>query len=80
MALEAKVGRTGETGVDRVVLEQYPEGVYVYVFERPDSRFPEWDHLQDDWDMAKRACAQDYGIALDVWKEIPDTSLHGPHN
>jgi hypothetical protein len=74
MALEAIVNRQG---VYRVVLEQYPEGVYVLVFDTAEARWPCEDHLQSDWAMAKRAAAQDYAITEDRWKEIPDTRFNG---
>ena len=74
MALEAIVDREG---VYRVVLEEYPEGVYVLGFDTPESRSPCEDHLQNDWAMAKRAALQDYGIADGMWKEIPDTHFNG---
>jgi len=74
MALEAIVNRKD---VYRVVLEEYPEGVYVLVFDTPDSRWPCQDHLQNDWAMAKRSALQDYGITEDMWKEIPDTRFNG---
>ena len=74
MALEAILDRPG---VYRVVLEEYPEGVYVLVFDTPDAKWPREDHLQNDWAMAKRAASQDYGIADDVWREIPETGFNG---
>ena len=76
MALEATVNRDG---IHRIVLEQYQEGVYVYVFKTPQSKWPEEDHLQDDFDMAKLACKDDYGISESDWHAIPDTGIHGPH-
>lgn len=75
----AREARTQRKGLHRVVLEAYPEGVYVYVFERPDSQFPEWDYLQDDWTQATGFCERKLGIPQDAWQEVPDTGLHGPH-
>ena len=63
LALQAVVDKPG---VYRVLLERYPEGVYVLVYNRPDTERPARDNLQDDWDMAKRACWLDYGIADDM--------------
>ena len=74
MALEAIVNRDG---VFRVVLEQYPEGVYVLVFDTPKARSPREDHLQNDWATGRRAALQDYGVTEDMWKEIPDTRFNG---
>jgi len=74
MALEAIVCRGNAF---RVVLEEYPEGVYLLVFGTCDEQSPSEDHLQDDWAMAKRAALQDYGITEDMWKEIPDTRFNG---
>jgi hypothetical protein len=74
MALEARVN---QEGVFRVVLEEYPEGVYLLVFDGPQAQWPCEDHLQRDWAMAKRAALQDYGITDEMWKEIPDTRFNG---
>ena len=74
MALERIITKPGAY---RVVLEEYPEGVYVLVYETPESQWPYRDHLQDDWPMAKRAALQDYGITEEMWKEIPDTKFNG---
>ncbi|MCL2701301.1 MAG: hypothetical protein FWE88_06365 [Phycisphaerae bacterium] len=74
MALEAIVNREG---VFRVVLEEQPEGVYVYVFDTPENPWPYRDHLQNDWPMAKHAASEDYETTEDMWTEIPDTHIHG---
>ena len=74
MAYEAIIEHEG---VYRVILEKYTEGVYVFVFEKPDSTFPEQDHLQDDLEMAMHSCEQDYGIPRNMWREIPDPHLSG---
>lgn len=74
MALQAILNRPGAY---RVVLEEQPEGVYVYVFDTPDAKWPYQDHLQDDWEMAKRAALEDYGVADDGWTTISDTHIHG---
>ena len=73
MALAAVTNRKGAY---RVVLEQYPEGVYVLVYDTPDARWPCEDHLQNDWAMAKRAALQDYGIDESMWREVPDTRFN----
>ncbi len=72
MAFEAIISRKG---IHRVVLESYPEGVYVFVFEGEHSRFPERDYLQDDVEMAMRMCESDFGIARREWDEVPDPGL-----
>lgn len=76
MALQAIVHRDG---VYRVVLEEYPEGVYVLVYDTPElpDDSPCEDHLQNDWPMAKRAASHDYAITDDQWREIPDTKFNG---
>jgi len=74
MALEATLNREG---IYRVVLEEYPEGVYVLVYDTAESEWPWEDHLQDDWAMAKRAVSEDYGITADMLREIPDTRFNG---
>jgi len=65
-------------GVYRVVLEEGAEGVYVNVFEHASSTEPYIDILQDDLEMAKRACYQDYGIQEHQWRPIPDVDWHAP--
>lgn len=72
MALQAIVQRQG---VHRVVLEQYPEGVYLLVFDAAESKWPCRDNLQNDWAMAKRAASQDYAVAENMWQEVPDTGV-----
>lgn len=75
MALEAIVHRED---VYRVVLEEYPEGVYVLVYDSPDIEGgPCQDHLQDNWEIAKLAALEDFGIANDQWRERPDTRFNG---
>ena len=76
MALEAIVNLEG---VYRVILEQYAEGVYVLVYDTPElsNESPCEDHLQNDWNMAKLAALQDYGVTDDLWREIPDTGIMG---
>ena len=60
-----------------MVLEEYPEGVYVLVFDTPDAAWPCKDHLQNDWAMAKRVAQHRYGTADDGWSKIPDTRFNG---
>jgi hypothetical protein len=72
MALEAVVGRPG---LNRAVLQEGRGGVYVFIFEREDSPFPERDHHQDDWEQAKEFCLEDYGITAELWQEIPDQRI-----
>lgn len=66
-AYEARVGRTD---VWRLVLEEHPEGTYIFVFRKPQSTWPEEDHLQDDVETAMRVCAKDYDVPREAWKEI----------
>ena len=72
MALEAVIKKAG---LHRVVLEEYPEGVYVLVFETEDSQWPCQDHLQDNWEIAKLQGREDFGIPENGWVEIPDTHV-----
>lgn len=74
MALEA----FSKDQTNRVVLEEYPEGVYVYVF-RKDENSPSRDHLQDTIEIAKRQAYEDYGVVPETWKETPNLCLHGEH-
>jgi len=56
----------------RVVLEPRMEGVYVFVYLTRESSAPEVDMLQDDLDMARLACKEDFGLVAEDWREIPD--------
>jgi hypothetical protein len=72
MALMAHVGREG---LERIVLEEYPEGVYVFVFSgsTPESLIA--DYLQDDFQMAKFFCEEEYAILQSDWQVIPDPGI-----
>jgi hypothetical protein len=76
MALEAIINRDGAY---RIVLEEYPEGVYLLVYESADvaADSPCQDHLQDNWDMARSQARDDFGVTDDQWREIPDTAFNG---
>ena len=72
MAFEAIVNREGAF---KVILQERPEGVYVFLFEKPGSRTSVRDNLQDTLEIAKRTSFQDYGVTEDMWREIPETDL-----
>lgn len=75
MALQADLENAEFT---RVVLEEYAEGVYVFIF-RQGEEAPCFDYLQGDWEMAKR-CARDIcGTTEQMWRTIPDTGIMGQH-
>ncbi|ODA33653.1 hypothetical protein [Planctopirus hydrillae] len=63
-------------GAYRILLEERPEGVYVNVFENEASSGPYKDWLQDNLEMAMRACEQDFRVARDQWREVPDEIYH----
>lgn len=63
-------------GVYRILLEEYPEGVYINVFETSSSPGPYIDWLQDDLEMAKRVCREDYGVSDEQWLPAPDERWH----
>jgi hypothetical protein len=71
MALEA---RLISQNVERVILEERPEGVYVLAF-KPDELWLFQDHLQDDWALARLQALEDFGITYAMWMEIPDTHI-----
>ena len=71
MALEARITHSG---LQRVVLEEYPWGVYVMAY-RPNETGPCRDHLQDNWQHARLQALEDYGVSDDMWREIPDTGI-----
>jgi hypothetical protein len=63
-------------GVYRILLEQCPEGTYVNVFDNENATGPCLDWLQDDVEMAMRACEQDYGVVRELWQLVPDEHWH----
>ena len=69
MAIEA-FPRSGKAY--RIVVESCPHGVSVFVYLTSTSSFPEVDMLQDDLEMAKRACFEDYGVGDADWRERAD--------
>ncbi len=59
---------TGNTsGFSRIELVQESEGVYIFICESAESKFPEQDYLVDDMESAKRWCAEDYGVPVESW-------------
>jgi hypothetical protein len=73
MALEATINHPE---FQRVILEEYAEGVYVMAF-KPGEEWPCRDHLQDNWPIAKMQALEDYGVTEEMWREIPDTHVMG---
>ncbi len=74
MCLERILDRPG---VFRVVLELREEGVYVNVFQTPESDWPEIDHLAPTFRGALYTAKRDYGIEFDEWNVAPDGYWHG---
>jgi hypothetical protein len=66
-------------GIQRVVLEQYAEGVYVFVFKTAESRCPEEDYLQDDLAAAKEFCRERFEVVEKDWAVVADPGLAGGH-
>jgi hypothetical protein len=58
----------------RIVLDAKREGVYVFVFLTNQSASPEIDLLQDDFEMAKIACEDDFGVSPDAWIAVPGSN------
>jgi hypothetical protein len=59
-----------------IFLEERQEGTYINVFDSVTSRGPFKDQLQDDLEMAMRACEQDFGIGFDQWQKVADEKWH----
>jgi len=76
MAYEVIVNKPG---LYRILLEEYPEGVYIYIFESPNGPGPEKDYLEHDLESAKRICKMEYGIEEHEWREVPNENMHGRH-
>lgn len=60
----------------RILLECYPEGVFVNVFESSTSPGPIQDHYQPDLMMAKRYCKETFDVNPLDWVEVPDETWH----
>ena len=73
MAYEVVLNRTGAF---RILLEQRSEGTYVNLFDSESSPGPCRDWLQDDLEMAMRACEQDFGVSREQWRVVPDETWH----
>ncbi len=55
----------------KVLLHERPEGVYVYVFEKP-GKYPQKDYLQDTVEMAMLFSEEDLDVPRDLWQKAPD--------
>ena len=62
-----QVSRVNTDGFDRIELAQEKEGVYIFIFERWDSAFPERDYLADDFEGAHKWCEEDFGVPPSSW-------------
>ena len=45
-----------------------PYGVEVFIYRSPNSQFPEEDYLDGSIEMAKRRCAEDFGVSSGMWR------------
>ena len=62
--------------VYRILLECYPEGVFVNVFDSKDSSGPVQDHYQPDLKIAKQFCEDTFFVSSSAWREVPDEQWH----
>jgi hypothetical protein len=74
MAHEAVLDRPD---VYRVLLEEYPEGTYVNVFQSSTAPGPYRDYLQPTLQIAKHMCLDDFGIQETDWRQVPNANWHG---
>jgi hypothetical protein len=60
-----------------IILEEYPEGVYVNVLygEEPNAGGEDW--LYSNLEEALDFCERIYGIPRDQWQIVPDPHWHG---
>lgn len=63
-------------GLYRILLEERQEGTYVNIFDDINSKGPYKDYLQDDLEMAMRACQRRFGVSREQWEVVPDESWH----
>lgn len=54
--------------IHKIILIEEPEGIYIFIFENLDSKFPERDLLEDNFVIAKEICLEEYGVGLEDWK------------
>ena len=54
----------------RISFESSAEGVYVFIYHSPESKFPERDYLQDNWQMAREFCIEDLGVPSSLFDDI----------
>lgn len=73
MAYQAILARPG---VYRILIEQYPEGVYVDIFETATSQAPEQDHFQPDFLIALKQCERLYNVSAAGFSLVPDERRH----
>ncbi|MEO0440301.1 MAG: hypothetical protein AAF067_05435 [Pseudomonadota bacterium] len=59
----------------RYVIEPQPEGVYLFIFEKAGSSFPEKDFLEDSKEVVKEICKEDYGVSIESWGPYHGDSL-----
>lgn len=65
--MHKQVSTLNKSGFSRIELVQEFEGVYIFIYERAESKFPEQDYLADDVESAKTWCAEDYGVPVESW-------------
>ena len=65
-----------KTGLYRILLECYPEGVFVNIFDSAFSMGPVQDHYQPDLALAKTFCEETLGVDCSSWVEVPNETWH----
>lgn len=65
-------------GVYRVFLEERDEGVYINVFDSPESKEPYIDWLAPHLEGAKLKGKQEYGIEEHQWIHVSNEPWHLP--
>lgn len=65
-----EISKDASDKAHQALLTSEPEGVYVWIWLKKNSEFPEYDYLQDNSSIAKTQCHEEFGIPLDSWSEI----------
>ena len=68
--MKSEVSFVNGSGLYKIELVEKAEGIYVYVYERDTSEFPERDYLDDTWQMARERCLEDYAVPLESWTQV----------
>ncbi len=59
----------------RAMLYQCKDGCYIFLYDKDEDCSCKHDYLQDDLEIAKEFCKEEYGINYDDWVKISDPQV-----